>query len=60
MTDQDDLARHLISGLPAPERAHCIEAVGLGRGYPLAVAEVELREQALFRQSSGSGDSTPL
>jgi hypothetical protein len=40
MTDHgDELAWHLIAGLPASEREHSIKAVGEGRGYPLARSE---------------------
>ena len=44
MTDHsDELAWHLIGGLPASEREHSIKAVGDGRGYPLARSEAATR-----------------
>jgi hypothetical protein len=44
MTDHDDeLAWHLIGGLPASEREHSIKAVGEGRGYPLVRSEKATR-----------------
>jgi hypothetical protein len=44
MTDHDDeLAWHLIGGLPASQREHSIKAVGDGRGYPLARSEAVTR-----------------
>ena len=46
MTDHsDELAWHLIGGLPASEREHSIKAVGDGRGYPLARSEAATRQR---------------